>query len=153
MLKVFHSMDEMRFEMLSQLYGHDTQQETDFYEYLCEVFFRTKGAVYCVWLENGRYCSALRLEPYEDGLVLAGLVTAQELRRRGYAALLIGGALNWLAEQGRVRVYSHIHHNNRGSIAVHERCGFRRIADYAVFLDGSVSALAGTYYFDTGSLD
>ena len=43
------------------------QAEQDFYQYLNEVFFRTSGAVYAIWEEQGAYVSALRLEPYRDG--------------------------------------------------------------------------------------
>lgn len=152
MLVIVRSMKELRFESLAQIYGYDRWEEGRLYDYLRGAFFQREGAVYCIWQEGDSYLSAMRLEPYEDGLVLAGLATAPAHRRRGHGEALIRQTLRWLAGQGRVKVYSHIHHKNRASIAVHERCGFRRVSDHAVFLDGSVSAQAGTYRFDTGTL-
>lgn len=142
MLLVAGSMRELRLELLSQVYGYDLQQEMAFEDYLRQDFFQTKGAVYCVWVQDGQYVSALRLEPYEDGMVLAGLETAPDARGRGYATELIHAAMEWF---GNGKVYAHIHHRNLPSVRVHQRCGFRKIADYAQFLDGSISTSAGTY--------
>ena len=50
--------------------------EEDFREYLSQVFFAAEGAAYFILEEAGRYVSALRLEPYEDGLLLEALETA-----------------------------------------------------------------------------
>ena len=55
--------------------------EQDFYQYLQQIFFRTPGAVYYVLEEGGRYISALRLEPYRDGMLLEALETAPNQRR------------------------------------------------------------------------
>ena len=62
--------------------------EEEFYRYLSQVFFKTPGAICAVWEESGRYVSALRLEPYRDGLLLEALETAPEQRRKGFAAAL-----------------------------------------------------------------
>ena len=37
------------------------------------------------------------------------------------------------------KVYSHVGKRNAGSLKVHERCGFRRISEQAVYIDGSVN--------------
>ena len=56
--------------------------EQAFHQYLRECFFVTPEAVYCIWQEKGKYVSALRLEPYQDGLLLEALETAPHSRRR-----------------------------------------------------------------------
>ncbi len=145
MLKIFSDMNQLDLDMLTKVYGYDAQEERTFVDYLQDVFFRTMGAVYCVWVEDGHYVSALRLEPYEDGMVLAGLHTAQADRGKGYATELIRHAMEWLGEG---KVFTHIHHWNRASIAVHRRCGFRKVLDTARLLDGSVSAAIGTYLLE-----
>ena len=113
--------------------------ENDFYGYLQDVFFRTKGAVYCIWEENGIYISALRLEPYRDGLLLAALETHLDYRKKGFAVKLIREVLAWLSERGSQTIYSHIHKRNTASLNTHLACGFRRIAAQAVYIDGSVT--------------
>ena len=109
--------------------------EQEFYQYLQQVFFKTDGAEYLIWSENGRYISALRLEPYREGLLLEALETAPASRRKGYAAKLIQAAL---AYTGNVKIYSHVGKNNVASLRTHETCGFVKIMDYAVYADGSV---------------
>jgi L-amino acid N-acyltransferase YncA len=42
-------------------------------------------------------------------------------------------------------VYSHIERNNLASVRAHEKCGFKKITNFAVLLDGSVSQNADTY--------
>ena len=114
--------------------------EQDFYQYLREVFFRTKGAVYCIWLQKGHYVSALRLEPYEDGLLLAALETAPSFRRQGYAVQLVQAVQKTFPQ----KIYSHVSKENRPSLAVHRKCGFSQILEYARYIDGSVSRNAVT---------
>ena len=63
--------------------------EQEFYQYLQQVFFRTKDARYLILEGNNRYISALRLEPYQDGLLLEALETAPEFRRKGYGEALV----------------------------------------------------------------
>lgn len=121
------------------------QAEQDFYQYLREVFFRTPGAVYCIWQEGGHYRSALRLEPYQDGLLLEALETAPEDRRKGYARALIGAVLD---RCGQTKIYSHVHKQNHPSLAVHESCGFRKLKEYAVYVDGSVNQRCCTMVHD-----
>ena len=117
--------------------------EQAFYQYLRECFFPTEGAVYAVWVENGRYVSALRLEPYQDGLLLEALETAPAHRRKGYAAALVTAVLQ---ELGGRKVYSHVGKRNTASLKVHEKCGFQRIAEHAVYADGSVARSACTFF-------
>ena len=118
--------------------------EEDFYNYLTQIFFRTPDAVCVIWEEKGKYCSALRLEPYKDGLLLAALETAPDQRGRGYATMLLNGVLKELKD---TKIYSHISRKNVASRKVHEACGFRKCMDYAVYVDGSVSHDAMTYCY------
>ena len=109
--------------------------EQDFYQYLRECFFTVPGSFYAVWEEKKRYVSALRMEPFQDGLLLAGLETMPECRRRGYGALLVTQTLEQLRG---MRVYAHVEKGNLASLRLHEKCGFRKIMDHAVYIDGSV---------------
>ena len=120
--------------------------EEDFREYLSQVFFAAEGAAYFILEEAGRYVSALRLEPYRDGLLLEALETDPEQRRRGYAAGLIEAVQTYLGEGGKL--YSHVDKRNLPSLKTHEKCGFRRIADVAVYVDGSVNRKACTMCWD-----
>ena len=119
--------------------------EQDFYAYLSDCFFRTAGAAYYIWSEHGRYVSALRLEPYQDGLLLEALETHPEHRGRGYAKALIRTALT---EAECEKIYVHISRRNAPSIAVHTSCGFRKILNYAVYADGSVLHTSDTYLYE-----
>ena len=122
--------------------------EEDFREYLSQVFFAAEGAAYFILEEAGRYVSALRLEPYEDGLLLEALETAPEERRKGYAAHLICETAAHLKQSGPVRLYSHVLRGNTASLRTHEKCGFRRVADFAVCVDGSVNQKMYTLCWD-----
>ena len=110
--------------------------EQDFYNYLQQVFFKTDGAAYLIWEEKGCYISALRLEPYRDGLLLEALETVPQHRKKGYGAQLVRAALDFA---GDLRVYSHVNKRNTASLRTHEKCGFVKILDYAVYADGSVN--------------
>ena len=115
--------------------------EQSFYEYLREGFFSVPGAVYALWVEDGNYVSALRLEPYEDGLLLEALETAPTQRRKGYAEQLMRAVQAQFPE----KIYSHVSKRNVASLAVHEKCGFRQVLDYAKYIDGSISRSALTF--------
>lgn len=119
--------------------------ENDFYQYLREIFFAQPGAVYCIWEAGGKYVSALRLEPYRDGLLLEALETAPEQRRKGYAEELIRGVLE---SCGACKIYSHVSKRNVPSLGIHEKCGFRRILEYAVYVDGSVNHRCCTLIYE-----
>ena len=116
--------------------------EQDFYQYLRECFFTTEGAAYAIWVVDGKYVSALRLEPYQDGLLLEALETAPCHRCKGYAAKLIRTVLEQMGEK---KVYSHVSKRNTASIRTHESCGFHRILEHAVYADGSVKTNACTF--------
>ena len=118
------------------------QAEQDFYQYLRECFFQTPGALYALWVVGGKYVSALRLEPYQDGLLLAALETAPDQRKKGYAAALIQAVLE--QEKDR-KIYSHVSKRNTPSLRTHERCGFHRILELAVYADGSVKTNSCTF--------
>lgn len=110
--------------------------EQEFHQYLREIFFPTEGAVYCIWEERGQYVSALRLEPYRDGLLLEALETVPMERKNGYATRLIAAVQE---AYPNVKIYSHVHKRNIPSLKIHEKCGFQRIAENAVYADGSVT--------------
>ncbi len=121
------------------------QAEQDFYQYLRTGFFDRPGDRYCIWEENGSYVSALRLQHYQDGLLLEALETHPRYRKQGYAKQLIMAALD-AAECDRV--YVHISHRNAASIATHRSCGFRKILDYSVYADGSSNGHCATYLYE-----
>lgn len=122
--------------------------EEGFYQYLHDDFFSTPGATYALWQIDGKYVSALRLEPYRDGLLLEALETAPEERRKGYASALIRAVQEWLKPQGSVKVYSHVSKRNTASLRTHESCGFRRILEYSVYIDGSVNQKSCTMCYE-----
>lgn len=154
MLIVAQKMKELSFGKLMEVYREGNLEngqenwpdepayrqialaEQDFYQYLQQVFFRTEGARYLIWEENGRYISALRLEPYQDGLLLEALETLPQMRKMGYAGKLVLAALESVKA---VPVYSHVSKKNIPSLRTHEKCGFERVLEYAVFADGSVN--------------
>ena len=163
MLVVMKSMHELQFSQLMGVYEESNREngeefypelpegqqllraEQDFHQYLRECFFRTEGAMYAVWMEQGDYVSALRLEPYQDGLLLEALETAPNHRRKGYAAALIRAVLE-LPEISKV--YAHVHKKNTASLRTHESCGFRRILEHAAYIDGSVRTNSCTYCYE-----
>ena len=116
------------------------QAEQAFYQYLQEGFFSVEGAMYAVWIENGEYVSALRLEPYEDGLLLEALETAPGERKKGYAEKLIRAVQVEFPQ----KIYSHVSKKNTASLKIHQKCGFCQILDYAKYIDGSVVRTAIT---------
>lgn len=118
--------------------------EQAFYQYLREDFFKTNGAVYAVWVEKDVYISALRLEPYQDGLLLEALETAPEYRKMGYAFRLIEA----VKREFPGKIYSHVGKRNAASLKTHEKCGFQKVLDHAVYIDGTVARNAYTLCLD-----
>ena len=163
MLQVCNRLKELDFSALMAVYEEGNREngedlypdlpagqqrlraEQDFYAYLSDGFFTQPGDLYCIWEENGEYVSALRLQQFQDGLLLEALETHPAHRRRGYAEKLI---LAVLARFRPEKLYSHISHRNAASIAVHRKCGFRKIADNARYADGSVNSRCGTYLYE-----
>lgn len=160
MLRVFHRFREMDFEKLMAVYQEGNLENAQaffpndlpevqlnkaqdaFAEYLREDFFRVKGAFYAVWEAENRYISALRMEPFEDGLLLEALETMPGYRRKGYAAKIICAVLKALP--AGTTVYSHVHKRNTASLATHRHCGFQEALEYARYVDGTVSRYACT---------
>lgn len=152
MRKLFFRLSDLNFEKLMAVYDEGNrenarvfypkmdanaallQAEQDFYAYLKDVFYTQEGAFYAVWEEQGQYISALRMEPFENGLLLAALETKPECRGRGFAKKLI---MSVLEEMGSP-VYSHVHKQNAASLKAHHACGFERISEQATYLDGTV---------------
>ena len=126
------------------LYEQLQLAEQDFYDFLRD-FFRIPGAFYAIYQMDNHYMSALRMEPYQDGLLLEALETDPLYRRQGYAAALINETFTYLSKNAPCIVYSHVSCKNIPSIKVHEKAGFKKILDYAVYIDGSISTSADTW--------
>lgn len=135
---------------LPELSSHEqlTRAQEDFLSYLREDFFQQKDAFYAVWIVDGIYQSALRLEPYRDGMLLQALETAPNARRKGYASSLIAEVLKNLQGSSYKAVYSHVEKRNIPSLAVHKNCGFQKLSDSATYIDGTVTQKSCTlcYY-------
>ena len=154
MLICVRTFQELDFDALMQVYlegnrenGEDLYPEETperqmelalrgFKNYLRDDFFSNKGSCYWIWSENGAYRSALRLEPYQDGLLLEALETHPEHRRKGFAKKLISAVLEQLP--AGTRVYSHISKRNTPSLASHLSCGFHKLLDYSADADGTI---------------
>lgn len=157
MLKIVKSFHELKFGALMAVYLEGNQEngeyfypnlpkneqllqaEQDAYTYLKDCFFKTPGAEYMIWEQEGFYVAALRLEPYQDGLLLEALETAPNQRQKGYASALIQAVQAHLTARDNVRVYSHVSKRNIPSLKVHKRNGFRIILDHGTDVDGSVT--------------
>lgn len=166
MLLIADSMAKLSFRKLMEVYIEGNQEngadlapeesperqlelaEQSFYDYLKNDFFTQKGAFYAVWEEQNSYVSALRLEPYRDGLLLEALETKPEERRKGYAAQLSRAVLPILQRQGIGRVYSHVSKTNTASLRTHASSGFRIVGNSAAYVDGSVNYRAYTLLLD-----
>lgn len=118
--------------------------ESDFYSYMKE-FLRDPDTCCALWCDGDRYISAVRIEPFEDGMLLSGLETSPEDRCRGAAGSLLKAVCETLANSGCNRLYSHIARDNKPSLAVHKRCGFLRHLGYAKCVDGSILRSMDTY--------
>ena len=156
MLYLAKTLGQLRFGELMEVYieGNRKQAESsgllqveqEFYQYLRECFFQMPDAVYAIWVENNKYVSALRLESYKDGLLLNALETAPQCRNQGYACKLLGAVQTCFAGK---KLYSHVGKENAPSLAVHEKCGFRKISDSAAYIDGSVDSKAVTLFYQS----
>ena len=156
MLRVCKKLSDLKFGQLMAVYEEGNREngqelypdlpqpqqmmlaEQEFYSYLRDVFFRTIDACYCLWVVDGRYVSALRLEPYRDGLLLEALETMPDKRGKGYAASLICAVQQFPDLAGR-KIYSHVGKRNEISLKTHRSCGFEITSDRAVYIDGSVN--------------
>ena len=148
MLKLIYSMADLDSEQLLSIYKEHAWDELDFLSYLREDFFRQPDAVYAVWVEDSKYCSAVRLERCCDGFLLHSLETAPDVRRKGYAYNLLIHFLDSLRTMGFQTIYSHIEKHNKASLALHIKCGFKMIADTATYLDGTVTQRSCTMCYN-----
>lgn len=149
MLEIIHSIKKLDIAQLMYVYtqsnsesGDILQTEQDFYWDLLD-FFAQSGTFYAVWHADDMYASAVRVEAYRDGYIIAGLETAPTARNKGYAKKLITAVIDHLPKS--CKLYSHVDKKNIPSIAVHTACGFERILEHAVYLDGSVLPSSCTF--------
>ncbi len=154
MLKIVKHMGQLSFSALMEVYEESNRKtareewptlpewagiqnaEQDFHQYLREVFFKIPDAVYVMGMTDNRYVSALRLEPYRDGLLIEALETAPDHRRKGYGRMLLLDVIT--AFPGK-KLYSHVDKRNEASLSLHKSCGFEKTEDFAVYIDGSVN--------------
>ncbi len=157
MLKIIKTISQLNTEQFLAVYEQSIRKSgrdlyRDFFEdqqvrlaqedllaYLRDDFFRQMDAFCAVWVADGVYRSALRVEPYRDGVLLHALETALDSRKMGYAFCLVTAVLEYLRQRKRIAVYSHIQKRNLPSIRLHEKCGFRLFSDMAVYIDGTVT--------------
>ena len=162
MFQVITSVKQLNFGQLCNVYADELiragklnypnlnpnmqllEAEQDFY-YFLKSFLRKMNEDCFVWQGDGLYQSALRIEPYKDGVILTGLQTAPESRRNGYAKALLENTLAYLSHAGITQVYSHIRNDNIPSRYLHLTAGFLKISDYAAYIDGSVDQRSATY--------
>lgn len=162
LIQIITSMKQLNFRQLTSVYSDEIsaagkeqysdlnqnlqilEAEQDFYHYLSE-FFRTPKAFYAVWVIEGCYRAALRIEPYKDGVILAGLQTAIDSRKKGYASDLMCATLKYLSENDTLKVYSHIRKDNIPSIKCHTKNGFVKALDYSHYINGDVDRCCDTY--------
>ena len=138
MLKIVTSLGQLNTEQFLAVYRESNRafsEENRMLSYLGEDFFSIHGAVCALWVVDGRYVSALRIEPYQDGYLISGLETASDARRKGYAKNLVQAVIG----QYRLPIYSHIAKNNKPSLNLHFACGFEICSDSATLLDGTVT--------------
>lgn len=139
MLRLIYSFSDLDVEQLLLIYKEHNWNVQDFLSYLYDDFFRQQGAFYAVWVVDGKYKSAVRLEAYRDGLLLHSLETGPDDRRNGYGYDLLSNVLDYLRTTDYKRVYSHIGKSNRASLSLHRKTGFEIIADTATYIDGTVT--------------
>ena len=161
MLRIYRRESELNFAKLKAVYrqtnGLSAEKmypreepslaqfwaEDAFEQYVREDFFTVPGAIYAVWEEDERYLSAVRMEPYRDGYLLSSLETTPEFRRMGHGEKLVRAVI----ELSEKPVYAHVYKNNAASLALHQKCGFQQISDFASLLDGTVTQAACTMRF------
>lgn len=162
MLQIYNSIKNFNLGQLAEVYTESLLRDgrlqypkldknmqllearQDFFGFL-SVFFQAPDAKYMVWVHQGRYVSALRVEPYSDGVLIEGLETAPESRRKGFAKALLSSSVEYLKKQGIGKIYSHIEKSNIPSIQVHLACGFVKFLDHASCIDDSVLQNTATY--------
>ena len=162
MLKWIHNMNDLDFAALMEVYAEAClengqefwsdlpaeeqirRSQEHFRTYLTEQFFANPEAVYAVWIIEGRYTSALRLEPKWDGLLMEALETRPDVRRQGHASALITAVqANFIQfpplDPPVMRIYSHVSKGNLPSLRTHDHCGFQRYRDHITRSDGTTN--------------
>ncbi len=169
MLEIINALDKLPFGELMCVYEEGNREngaerypklsanlqlleaEQDFYAYL-KCFFKQDDSFYALWRQDGMLVSALRIEPYQDGWLLAALETKPDQRNRGFAKALMTELLSYLEETNRLPAYSHIGKRNLSSQMVHITCGFQEILPYSVYADGRANDFCKTYCYNKKTL-
>jgi len=148
MLKIITKFSDLDVSALMDVYsldsafdpGHDSQRELyeQQYSFLLD-FLSVREQFIAVWIENGVYVSALRMQPYRDGYLISGLETEPTFRNCGYGTRLLQESLLYLAGAEIGVIYSHVEKENKASLRVHDKSGFVVLSDCAALLDGSAS--------------
>ena len=146
MLKIIKSMRDFPFARMMEVYHESIiatarecypeesefrglyDAEMEFYQYLRYDFFTMENSFYAIWEEKDIPVSAARFERWKDGWLMEALETHPDYRGRGYAAMVLQGALECMEEP----VYAHVAKDNKASARVHEKCGFVICADTAL---------------------
>ncbi len=169
MLEIVWSLDKLPFGELMSVYEESNREngaeryprlpenrqlleaEQDFYAYL-QCFFKQEDSFYVLWRDADKLVSALRIEPYQDGWLLAALETKPDHRSQGYAKALVCDLLSYMERTDRLPLYSHIGKRNISSQKVHISCGFQEKLPYAVYADGRVNDYCKTYCYNKKTL-
>ena len=143
MLILIDSPAHPQFPSVMALYAASRERdslgdETAVYEFFLD-FFSQKNAFCAAWLEENTCCSVLRIQSFQGGVLVTGVETIPQKRRRGYACKLLSAVLDYLKQRGIEKIYSHVDRKNIASIRLHEKCGFYKLRDTARLLDGSVT--------------
>ena len=103
--------------------------------------------------ETGEVVGMLNLRHYLNDSLLRfgghiGYSVRKSQRRKGYAGALIRAVQEMLLSQGPVRLYAHVAKRNTPSLRTHSACGFQKIQDSAVYIDGSADSRSVTLLFE-----
>jgi GNAT superfamily N-acetyltransferase len=136
MLLLTEAFKQLDLEKINGVYGQYVL--ADSYDFYVD-FFGEKDAFCAVWVVDGKYCSALRIQKYLDGVLLTGLETAPDERQKGYGYSLVQEVICVLKKRGYDKLYSHVDKKNLPSQRLHRKCGFFVLRDSARLLDGTVT--------------
>ncbi len=105
--------------------------EEGFLDYLKNDFFSKDEATYWILEENSTWISALRTCKAANGpYYLEALETRPDLRKSGYASLLLSSVLDALEKSGPFRLCDCVSKTNAASLKTHEKCGFQIVSDH-----------------------
>ena len=104
--------------------------ERDFLKYIRDEFLSKEGNSYCVYDQDGRWVSALRLYRLGEAFCyIEALETRPDCRRKGYGAALLKETADYFARQGNVRICDCVSKKNIASLRTHEKCGFQIVSE------------------------